>query len=567
MPLLSGDIRFAKSVSMADVPEGGGPPTSQLLTSGASNEVLNDISEETRTTGRVEIVQVHSVLLNTDATPFLGANAILAEPPADPNVSITLLSLKDPFATRADIAQRIESGMAAGSEWFAYLLENHFTSMRSLQLLQRPGLPPPAPGRTFVLVYQEGLSGQRLQRVRIKSVSTEVRIYSQIVNGTLVDFEAQVSTCELFDALLYDFPGSPPSRFFARDAAATKVRETIYSDSGLFYGASHLKSACDITDNWISLDSVYTQIVPNSRTEVASVDQRPGSRYAVELASSPRSVQVGVTPHTQRVKIGEANVGLVYVFQCQPLPEPGTLFIDYWALGQRYTITDDGAGQLTGAGGGAVSYLTGSVSLTLQAVPDIGSCITLAHGARLAYTNRASQGAQVRAPEYAFMLDGTEADGTGDESVVPGSFTLQYTSGGAVKTVTDNGSGALAGDATGVIDYAGRSVLLRPAFMPDASSTFAIGYDLDSMAVEILSPGAPDGAGFITVGLADQPAAGTLSLQWAVARSVSNTSGGQASATGLAKSTGITYTTASVPEYYEPTATAGTGVNWPRSDY
>ena len=34
MALLAGDIRFARSANMADVPEGGGPPSSQLLTSG-----------------------------------------------------------------------------------------------------------------------------------------------------------------------------------------------------------------------------------------------------------------------------------------------------------------------------------------------------------------------------------------------------------------------------------------------------------------------------------------------------------------------------------------------------
>lgn len=569
MTLLAGDIRFAKSVSMADVPEGGGPPVAALLTSGASNEVLQDISEEARTTGRTEIAQVHSVLLNTDADPLLGANAIIAEPPADPNVSITLLSLKDPFATRADIAKRIESGMAAGSEWSGYLLENHFATMRSLQLLQRPGMPPPAIGKTFVLVYNEGLVGERRQRVRIKTIATEVRTYTEIVGSQLIDFEAQVTTCELFDALAFDFPGSPPSRFFARQAAATKVRETIYSDSGLFYSASRLTAACLITDTWLQLASVYTQIVPNSRTEVASVDQRPSARHTITLAETPRKVEVGITPHTQRFKIDEINLGLTYVFQCQPLPEPGTLFVDYWALGQRYTITDDGAGKLEGAGGGSVSYLTGSVSLTLKAVPDIGSCITLAHGARVSYTDRRAQGAAVRAPEYAFTLDGSAADGTGNESVVPGTLSIVYTRGGAVKSVTDDGAGKLQGDATGVIDYPSRSVLLRPSAMPDAASTFGIDYDLDSTTTETLTLGTPDAGGFITVNLAGVPAAGTLSLSWAVARMVSNTGGGSLNTTNASKSTGVTYTTKAVPEYYEPPAAAGAaaGVNWPRSAY
>lgn len=568
MPILASDIRFAKSVSMADVPEGGGPPTSTLLTSGASNEILADISEETRTAGRVEIAQVHSVLLNTDAEPLLGANAIVAEPPADPNVSVTILSLKNPFATRADIARRIESGMAAGSEWSGYLLEDHFETMRSIQLLQRPGMPRPAVGKTFVLVYNEGQPSERRQRVRIKTVSSEERMYSQIVNGQLIDFMAQVNTCELFDGLLFDFPGSEPSRFFARDPDATRVRETIYSDAGLFYSATHLADSCLITDSWLQLGSVYTQIVPNSRTEVASVDQRPSARHTVVLADTPRRVEVGVSPHTQRIKIGEANLGLTYVLQCNPLPEPGTVFLDYWALGQRYTLTDDGEGRLVGAGGGAVSYLTGSVNLTVSAVPDVGSCITLAHGARVSYTNRGAQGAQVRAPEYAFTLDGTEPDGTGTECVVPGSLAIGYTSGGTLKSVGDDGAGNLTGDATGAIDYPSRSVLMRPSAMPDAGATLSIDYDLDATVTETLSPGAPDGSGYISGVLADTPAAGTLQLQWAVARDVSNTSGGSLTTTTASKDANVTYTIRTVPEYYVPAPT-GAGVvvfPMPRSD-
>ena len=138
MPLLAGDIRFARSANMADVPEGGGPPSAQLLTSGRSNEIFPDISEETRTVGRVEIYSIFGVLRNADQAPLYGANVIIAQPPADPRVSVTMLTLKDPFATRKQIAQRIESGMTAGSEWNGYLLENHYETMKACQLLQRP---------------------------------------------------------------------------------------------------------------------------------------------------------------------------------------------------------------------------------------------------------------------------------------------------------------------------------------------------------------------------------------------------------------------------------------------
>jgi hypothetical protein len=535
MSLLAGDIRFAQSVNMADVPEGGGPPSAHLLESGRSNEVLQDISEETRTTGRVEIAQIHSVLLNGDTAALLGANAIIAEPPADPNGSITILSLGDPFASRADVARRIESGMVAGSEWSGYLLENHFATMRSVQLLQRPDTPPPAIGKTYLLVYQEGKPSERRQRIRIRSADTVVRMFTQVISGQLVDFQAQVTTCELFDPLLFDFPGSAPARTFARDAAQTLVRETVYSDSGLFYSASRLSAPTTANDNWLKVDNIYTQVVPNSRSEVASVDQNPAARRIVVLADMPRRVEIGITPHTQRFKIDDVNVGLVYVFQCQPLPEPGTLFIDYWALGQRYTLADDGAGQLTGSGGGAVSYLTGSVSITLKAVPDIGSAICLTHGSRLAYTNRATQGAAVRAPEYAWVIEGD----TDKDSIMPGTLVIAYTSAGIVYTLADNGRGRIMGDGgEGFIDYHSRHVILHPSHMPDPGAEFLIDCALDELMMEQFprpSLNAPDAGGFIHFSLQTPPMPGTLQVEFAVTRTVSQTSGATLTPTTASK--------------------------------
>lgn len=569
MPLLTGDIRFARSANMADVPEGGGRPSAQLLTSGRSNEIFPDITEETRTVGRVEIYRIYGVLRNADRTMLGGANVIVAEPPADPNVSITMLSLKNSFATRADIAKRIESGMATGSEWSGYLLENHFTTMRSIQLLQRVGMAPPVLGKTYVLVYNEGQTGERRQRIRIKNTSVIVRTFTQIINNQAVDFDAQVATCELFDALSYDFPGSPPVRTYARDTSKTVVRETVYSDSGMFYGASRLTVATQIIDTWLQVASVYTQVVPNSKSEVASVDQQPSARRVITLAETPRKVEVGITPHTQRFKVDEVNVGLVYVFQCTPMPEPGTVFIDYWSLGQRYTITDDGQGKLEGQGGGSVSYMTGAVNLTLKAIPDIGSTICLSHGARVSYTNRSGQGAAVRAPEYAFVIETESAE----DRVVPGTLVIKFTSAGVVRTVTD-AAGKLAGDATGVIDYPSRSVLLRPKFMPDPGAELLIDCDTESLVTEILTPAAPDSAGFIALTLAQQPAAGTLQINWVTARQVSNTSGGQLTTTEAAKDATVTYTIRAVPEYYEPAAQAtstipagGVPIVWNQSAY
>lgn len=570
MPLLAGDIRFARSANMADVPEGGGPPSAQLLTSGRSNEILPDISEETHTVGRVEIYQVFGVLRNADSTPLLGANVIIAEPPADPNVSIVMLSLKDPFATRADIARRIESGMSPGSEWAGYLLENHFETMRSITLLQRPGMQPPTLGRTFVLVFDEGLPSERRQRVRIKATETQTRIYTEIVNNVLIDFEAQVTTCELFDGLLYDFPGSPPTRSYARADGMSVLRETVYSDSGMFYSATRLTAATQINDVWLQCESIYAQLVPNSRTEVAAVDQRPSARRTLLLQDAPRKVEVGITPHTQRIKIAEENAGLTFVAQLAPLPELGTVFIDYYSLGTRYTIYDDGTGRLVGSGGGAVSALTGAMSFTLKALPDIGSSIAITHGSRVGYTDRSSQGAAVRAPEYCFLLE--------DEGAVPGSLTFTWLSGGVLRTATDDGAGAITGDGSGTVDYASDTVLLRPSHMPDPGAEIAVAYTVDQVHTEILAAPEPDAGGFVQLALAQQPAAGSLAVSWATVHPFSPALGVSTTTTPPAV-IGADITAAAVPAvetvrnvlpvplfWNPPLWTAPPPVMWPRSD-
>ncbi len=533
---------------MRDVPEGGGPPSAQLLTSGRSNDIVPDISEESRTSGRVEIYQIFGLLRNTDTAMMLGGNVIIGEPPADPNVSITLLSLKDPFATRAKIAQRIESGMSAGSEISGYLLEAAYATMRAIQVFQRPGAAVPAIGKTFVLVYNEGLSSERRQRVRIKNVDVQTRVHSELLGGTLIDFPAQVVTCELFDGLQFDFPGSPPSRLFGRQADKTRIRETVYADSGMFYGASRLTKATQINDSWLEAASIYTQIVPNSRTEAPIVDARPGAQLTLTLATAPRLIEVGVTPHSQRIKINDVNAGLTFVAQLTPLPEPGTTVIVYFSMGNRYQLRDDGTGRITGSGGGAVSFLTGALNFTLQAVPDIGSQIAISHGSKIAYTDRSGQGAAVRQPEYTFVLDG---DAPTDQ-VVPGSLLIEYTSANTAYVVSDDGNGKLTGDATGLVDYASRTVLMRPSHMPDAGAEFAIDCQLDNTVTEIFSGLTPDAAGFVQINLAQQPAGKSLQLQWATARSTSSSSGGNLTETNTMKQADTTYTIKSVPEYHVP---------------
>ena len=548
MSLQEGDLRFVRSLNMNDVPEGGGAPSDELLESGQSNEMFDDIPALDRINGRASIVQVFSTARNPDTDKFLGSHTIIAEPPADPNVSVVMLSLKNSFATRKDIVERIESGMSVANEFNGYLMENHNATSKQIRIFQTPLVSPPAIGKTFVLVYDEGKSSERRERVRIKSVDVEIRKFRQQVLNTVYEFDAQVCTCEIFDGLRNTYPGSMPDYFFVREQDKTIIRETVYSDSGMFYSASRLTAPVLASDTWLQVGSVYAQLVPNTRTEVASVNQNPSARRTIKLADSPRLVEVGQAAHTIRLKITEENQGLVYVVpRMLPLPQLGTVIVDYTSLGQRYTAFDDETGALSGAAGGNVSSLTGDLAITLQRLPDIGTNIAVSWGAPVAFTDRRGQAAQVKAPKITLVLD---ADNDSDQAE-PGSLVLKYTSANVVYTVTDNGAGKLQGEATGVIDYPSRTVVMEPSRMPDAGAELAIDYRVHNTVTEFVTPSV-DAAGFAAIALAQQPAAGTVQCQWAVARSVSNTSGATLSTVSTNKDAATTYVNKLVPEFYEP---------------
>lgn len=556
MTILEGDIKLLASRVMDDVPEGGGGPTGNVIPYGGSNHIFRDITEADRAGGNVSIMQVHAAVMTNNAEPYMGANFILSMPPTDPNVSVTLAKC-NLFARRTEIAAAIANYLIKASEWSGYLLENHVLGQRNIQLFHRPGTATPPIGRTLVLIYNEGLAGERVQYVRVTKATTETRVFTYNSNGTYVDFLGSVTQLDLSDSLRFDFPGSPPDRGFGRTAGKTMIRDTTVADAAEYYGAAPTVLAGTIGDTSVKVDSIYTQLVPNSRTETSALDQRPAAARSIVLAEAPRRVEIGVAAHTQRIKIGQENRGFNYVFMLKPLPEPGSVTISFRALGTWYELQDDGAGAFTGSGAGQLIYGTGSGSITLPVLPDAGSAIIIQWGERVGFTNRSTQGAAIRAPEYCWTLE--------HEGVVPGSPVFTWYSAGVLRTATTNAAGVISGDASGLIDYPSGTVLLRTVYLPDAGGEISTAYDTDQVVTEILAPGAPDAGGFVSLVLQQQPAASTLQIEWATARAVSNTSGASLTTTNATKTVDVTYTIRTVPEYREPASTTGVYVNWPRS--
>ena len=562
MTILEGDIKLLASRVMDDVPEGGGGPTGTVIPYGGSNAVFGDVTETARAGGNVSIRQVHMGVLTPTTDALMGANVILSRLPTDPNVSVSLAKCSL-FARRSEIAQAVANYLIQSVVWNGALLEDHVAGQKSIQIFHRPGTAVPDIGRTLVLSYQAGTSGERIQYVRVTRSETTRRTFTYSSGGSFVDFDADVTKLDLSDSLRFNFPGSAPSREFANQAGKTIVRDTTVADAAEYYGASPLTVAAALGDQSVKVASIYTQLVPNSRTETVALDQRPAATRSIVLAETPRRVEVPVTPHTQRIKIGQENRGFSYVFLLKPLPEPNTVTVSFLILGTWHSVTDDGAGAFAGTAGGAgqIIYNTGSGSVTLPALPDAGSAIIIQWGERVGFDNRSSQGAAVRPPEYCWVLE--------EEGVVPGSITATWYSAGVLRTATDDGAGKITGAASGVVDYPSNTVLMRPTFLPDPGGEISVAYTTDLVHTEILaSVPSPDAGGFIPIALAQQPAAGTLSIEWVTARSVSNTAGGHQTTASAIKTSGVTYTTRSVPEYYEPAAQSlgsSVAVNWPRS--
>lgn len=517
MPLLAGDIQIARSAVMADHDNGGGPPSKELLPDGASNTIVPDISEDARVGGLVEIRHLHGVLRNTDVAQLGGANIILAEPPDDPYTSVTLVATGNTHARRPDIVRLIESTSTPGAEFGGFLLENHVTGQRSIQIAQRPGVEPPAVNTTLYLVQDEGKPTQREQYVRVRRVTVAQTTFTEVVGGSYQDYKQQVATCELFSPLAYDFVGTSANRLYQAGTDKTRVRRVNVMDAGSFFSASRLVQPCTSDDMEVKLESVYTQLVPNTRAETPLTDQRPGGQVSITLKDAVGTLEVTTACHTQRLMVSEATQGYAHTFTLRPLPAPGTVTVSYLVMGAWLTLNDDGNGSLMGAGGGTVNYLTGSVAVTLQALADYNSAIIISWADTAGYTNRSTQPVQMRQPEWCWQLDFEEASIPPHTigQIAKGTLQLQWYAGGEIKTATDDGGGNLQGDADGYVDYALRTICLRPHVMPDSGGEVAITCERSASAAEYVPMPALDASGYAEFELERRPFPGTLTVQWA----------------------------------------------------
>ena len=542
MAILEGDVVLLASEIMTDAAEAGGAPTSHKIESGVVGAMFDRISELDRAAGSVNIRKVFPAIRTPSTDTYSGAHIIVSEPPEDPRVSVTLTTTKNQFDRRSDIASAIEAYMVPGSEINGFLLENHVAGQRAIQVFQRPGSEVLPAGQTLCLISAEGTVNEVRQYIRITRVSSETRTFSYSTSGGFSDYQAQVLTCELSDALTVAFAGSPPSRAYARDAAKTAIREMIVADAATYYGVSKTSAAAPMGTRKLKVASVYTQLVPSAEIENALLDQGTAGAPTLLLATSPRRVAVSAASHTLRTKIKAVNRGYNFTFILAPLPASGSVVVSYRALGKWYTLTDLASpGTLSGQGSGTVVYSSGSVLVTCAALPDVNTDVIVSWADTLPYTNRSNSGASARAPEYTFALEHSHA--------ARNSITCTWISGGQTKTAHDNGAGGFTGDATGVVLYSAGLITLRPTTMVDAGGEIQTEYSYNNAAEEIKTGVSVDSAGIATFSTDQEPQPGSIEVGWATCATTTASSGQSITSAGTSKSAGSSQIT--IPAQYE----------------
>ncbi len=211
---------------------------------------------------------------------------------------------------------------------------------------------------------------------------------------------------------------------------------------------------------------------------------------------------------TAGVRVDIENRSYNYILTIVPSPSPGTVQVSYRAQGKWYDLRDNGAGVLKGAspeyGVGTVSYTTGTVAVTLGALPDVGSEIVYAWGGKANYFNRS--GGSIAPPAVAFQL--------ANAGVTPGSVSITWNDGTA-RSATDDGKGEISGHASGTINYQTGLIQITPAALPAGGQTYSVAYTWGPPNEETFPAPLRNGDGSIDVEVDfDGLIPGTVELEW-----------------------------------------------------
>lgn len=296
-------------------------------------------------------------------------------------------------------------------------------------------------------------------------------IFTQLVPSTRIEVPIADSRMNQQSATLVK-AGEPYNR---------NVSMVFTTGISMFVGGGVLPGSLTISRGGITIRDKGGLLLDISNAQVGTFDYENGvaTLSSDVFGSSSGTHAVVYTPATAPTLVSESfglpvtaeTQRLSWVNTIDPAPVRGSLQISYRALGRWYVLKDDGSGALRGGdssiGAGTINFDTGTVSVTLGALPDVGSSLiyTFVPGA----ISRPVETLPLIGPALPRAFGKIVSLG---QAIKPGTITITWNDG-AARTATDSG-GVLTGDATGQVNYGAGTIDFRPNTLPAKGTSVSI---------------------------------------------------------------------------------------------
>ena len=251
----------------------------------------------------------------------------------------------------------------------------------------------------------------------------------------------------------------------------------------LFIGGAVLPGSLSVTSGAVNVVDNNGRLLM-SGAEVGAVDYANGI-LSLSTAVGGSTYTVTYVPATAFTTVGKSvgipisinNRSLSYVLTLQPLPAKGSLSASYLAGGRWYTLRDGGTGALSASdpslGVGTLNSTTGTLILTLGALPDVGGAVVLQWSEASQVLDNTNTVLRYPGKAWALLTTSGTLGGTSGDPIAPGTLELTWNDGTA-RSATDDGNGILGGDATGVVDYQAGLIYFAPNTLPPKDTVVSL---------------------------------------------------------------------------------------------
>jgi hypothetical protein len=497
MAIVVNDLKFFASERLTDESDGGGKLSAVEIADGTASGVFDDLSDVARAVGSVSIRKIYAAVMSETDDKYLDAGVVIFKPPEDPAVSVLAFSTGDSYDERGALKNKLESSISRGSMYGGYLWGEHNAGQRSVTLWQRPTTELPSIGRRLEMAAYSGGTQTHSQVLWITRV-TDALITRYDTEGA---FQIRRLICEIAEALTGDYGGTEPSRY-DNIVTTTKVYDTRYNSGALsLFGIQPLTAPVETGAYTVAIEDLYAPLIPTAFVETALPDVTPGG----DSAALVRAATGDIIFSTSLNCIGPGK----------------SLFLGSGAMPSGVTVLVSGSSLydanglmlLAGVEVGTISYSNG-VIVWNDSCPNYGTTSKTVYftpaATPLRVEDTAAQGVTVENRGFVWVL-------TLAPIPAPGSLRISYRVNNEWYTITDGGTGILAGAnsayGSGTIDYTTGTAVLQTAELPDVNSDILYVW---STAVNYFTRGGEPVAPVTVRGTTANPNVlpGTVSVVW-----------------------------------------------------